>query len=76
MRKPKDNTMSETRKTLGLSVTEMADLLGVHLMTYRKWESGERAPNAAAVKAAQTYRWLNSNHPAVFNSYIKKALTE
>lgn len=31
--------LQELRKELGLSLTAMADLTGVNLLTYRKWES-------------------------------------
>ena len=39
--------LKKCRKNAGLTQVEMADAIGVHPNTFRKWESGERIPNAS-----------------------------
>jgi DNA-binding XRE family transcriptional regulator len=40
------NKFKQTRTRFGLSVVDMARLMGVHRQTYGKWERGESPPNA------------------------------
>lgn len=47
-------------ENLGLSVSEMAQALGVHRQTYTKWERGEREPSAATARLIETLIWLKS----------------
>ena len=37
--------LKEKRNKLGMSQTEIANLLGVHVNTYRLWEQGAGQPN-------------------------------
>lgn len=55
--------MTETRKELGLSINEMAELMGVHRQTLVKWERGERQPDNSAVRHMELLVWLRENHP-------------
>lgn len=59
-------TPSEARQKLGLSITEMAQLCGVHRQTWTKWERGERSPDAAAVRLVSLLAWLHEDEPGVF----------
>jgi DNA-binding transcriptional regulator YiaG len=47
------------RETLGLSVTEMARLCGIHYMTWSKWEKGEQSPPAIARRMFDLLLWLH-----------------
>ena len=38
--------LKERRQEMGLSQTEIANKLGVHVNTYRLWEQGAGKPNA------------------------------
>lgn len=46
----------ETREALGCTQREMADLLGVPLRTYQKWEYSESIPNGKAVSIVYELR--------------------
>ena len=59
-------TPLDARKWLGLSVNEMAGLMGVHRQTWVKWERGERVPDNAAVRLMQLLCWLRKEHPDTF----------
>lgn len=52
----------EARHKLGLSVGEMAQLMGVHRDTYGKWErdrdKGGQQPPAVATRMMKTLVWL------------------
>ena len=55
--------LKKCRKDAGLTQIEMAEAIGVHPNTFRKWEGGERIPNASKLvdiaKAAGTsVEWL------------------
>jgi len=54
-------TPAEARKKLGLSQQEMAHFMGVHYMTWRKWERCERRPDNAAVRLMALLCWLHEN---------------
>jgi DNA-binding transcriptional regulator YiaG len=43
----------ELRKRLGLTQTEMAERLGVHLRTYQQWEYDRRQPRRPTLKLLQ-----------------------
>ena len=58
------------RLYMGLDPKKMAQLLGVHVSTYRKWENGERTINVGTLMAAKTYMWLYDNYPEVFDAYL------
>lgn len=45
----------EARHTLGLSVSDVADILNTEPRTVRRWEDGTRSPNPVAVRVMQ---WL------------------
>ena len=47
--------IKQARLTLGFSIQEMADRLGVDRDTYSKWERGERKLPAVGITAM---RWL------------------
>lgn len=36
--------LNETRKSKGITAQQMADLLGMHIRAYRKYESGDTTP--------------------------------
>lgn len=36
--------LNETRKSKGITAQQMADLLGLHIRAYRKYESGDTTP--------------------------------
>ena len=46
------------RETLGVGVTEMARLCGIHYMTWSKWEKGEQRPPAIARRLFDVLLWL------------------
>ena len=48
----------EARKLLGLTQAKMAALMGVHIHTFIKWESGERIMAASARRLLDTLMWL------------------
>ena len=43
--------IKELRKHLGLTQTEFAEKIGVHLQTVSRWERGEMIPRGLALKA-------------------------
>ena len=51
--------LTEARKELGLSPTEMARAMGVSYDTYKNWQSGRRSMPAVAVRCVE----LLLNHP-------------
>jgi len=55
----KDNNFKEARQTLGLTQQKMADLCGIHRMTWVKWERGEQKPPAIARTHVKCLLWLN-----------------
>ncbi len=57
---------------LSLSKAEMARLLRVHQGTWNKWESGERAMNAAAATCLELMIWLHDEHRSVYEEWMKK----
>ena len=46
------------RETLGLTVTEMSRVCGIHYMTWSKWEKGEQRPPAIARRMFDLLLWL------------------
>ena len=52
------------------TTTEFARLLGVHPMTVRKWETGERKPNEAAKQLVKLLLWLYCKHPEILEGYL------
>lgn len=63
--------IKRARGTLGLSQQKMADVLGVHLMTYIKWEYGDRAVSAAVEQAVKNLVWLKTRYPGVYKAHLK-----
>ncbi len=53
MTEEKENALKALRKTLGLSVQELADNLGVNRNTLRRWESGTAFPQTRYIKKLQ-----------------------
>jgi len=51
----------EVRVALGLNVTEMARVCGIHYMTWSKWEKGEQSPPAVARRMFRLLLWLQSH---------------
>jgi len=49
----------EIRKEMAITQEEMAGRMGVHKMTWVKWESEERTPNNAAVRLMHLLLWLH-----------------
>ena len=49
----------EVREALGLSVTEMARICGIHYMTWAKWEKGKQSPPAIARRMFDLLLWLH-----------------
>jgi transcriptional regulator with XRE-family HTH domain len=47
-------TLREYRQRAGLTLQQVAILLGVHFTTVQKWEIGERIPDAIAVAAIES----------------------
>jgi DNA-binding transcriptional regulator YiaG len=47
------------RETLGLNVTEMARICGIHYMTWSKWEKGKQSPPAVARRMLDLLLWLH-----------------
>ena len=43
----------ESRRELGLSQADLAELIGVSPRTVKYWESGQRSPRRVAVKRIQ-----------------------
>jgi len=54
----KNNDFKEARLTLGLTQQKMADLCGIHLQTWVKWERGEQKSPAIARQHVKTLLWL------------------
>jgi transcriptional regulator with XRE-family HTH domain len=50
----------EVREALGLNVTEMARLCGIHYMTWSKWEKGKQNPPAVAKRLFELLLWLHA----------------
>lgn len=51
--------IKQARQTLGLSQSAMSRALGLtSVMTYSKWETGERAPNAAAIASIEMLLYM------------------
>jgi DNA-binding transcriptional regulator YiaG len=50
------------RLKLGLTQQKMADLCGIHLQTWVKWERGEQKPPAIARQHVKTLLWLLSEN--------------
>jgi len=46
------------REALGLNITEMARVCGIHYMTWSKWEKGEQRPPAIARRLFDVLLWL------------------
>ena len=46
------------REALGLNITEMSHLCGIHYMTWSKWERGAQRPPAIARRLFDVLLWL------------------
>lgn len=53
-----------------LSETQTAGLLGIPVFTLRKWRTGDRAPNAAAVRLVDVLDMLSTFSPALLAGLI------
>lgn len=47
--------LKQARQSLGLSVSQLADVLNTEPRTIRRWEDGTRQPNPVAVRVME---WL------------------
>ena len=56
---------AQVRQSMGLSIKEMAHIMGVHRQTWTKWERGERRPDNAAVRLMELLCWLHEHHPRI-----------
>ena len=45
------NRLKQLRKSKGLNQTQLAEILGVHEITVRRWELGQREPRLEDIKA-------------------------
>lgn len=53
--------IKQARQTLGLSQSAMSRALVLtSVMTYSKWETGERVPNAAAIASIEMLLYMHS----------------
>ena len=64
-------TPKAARESLGLSRSEMAEVMGVYYNTWGKWERGERAPDSAAVRLMQILEWLGPWEIKQFMKYLE-----
>ena len=62
-------TPSEARKALGMSIHDMALVMGVHRQTWTKWERGERRPDNAAARLMELLVWLHQYHEALLTDF-------
>ena len=53
-----------------LTEQQAAGLLGVPVFTLRKWQAGQRAPSAAAVRLVTVLDMLNAFAPALLDALI------
>jgi len=60
----------ETQKALGLSINEMASLMGSGRSTWNKWARGERKINKAAATLLRRMVWLHENEPVVMEKML------
>ena len=51
--------IKESRQKLGLSQGKMAELCGIAVGTWRKWEKGTRIPDAIALQHIKCLLWLH-----------------
>jgi len=61
----------EARQMLGLSQVDMARAMGVHYMTLRKWERGERKPDQAARRLMELLCWLHEHRRATLERWMR-----
>jgi putative transcriptional regulator len=50
------NELKQLRHKLGKTQQEMADLIGVSVSGYRKWEQGQREVKGAALKTLENLK--------------------
>ena len=62
---PTPTRLKATRERLDLAPTRMADYMGVPVHTYLKWESGQRAPNASALRLFDVLALIEAHAPAL-----------
>lgn len=60
---PVPTRMTDARARLGLTPTRMAQYLGVPVFTYLKWERGQRAPNASALRLLDVLEMVEAHAP-------------
>jgi len=64
-------TPFDVREKLGLSQREMAQAMGVHPMTWSKWERGERRPDNAAMRLMELLCWLRDKRGPTLAQWLK-----
>ena len=57
--------------SLRMDVKNASALLGVHPMTYRKWESCENVPNAAAYRSLELMALIADHHESAFEDLCR-----
>lgn len=65
-------TPAEFRAKLGLSRLEMAHAMGVHNMTWSKWERGERKPDNAATQLMRLLCWMHENRGPTLAQWLRE----
>lgn len=63
-----DEQIKEARESLGMNQSEMACAMGVHRVTYTKWERGENAITAAPATVIRMLMHMQSK--GVLNSWL------
>jgi transcriptional regulator with XRE-family HTH domain len=54
----KKESLIELRKTMGVSQSKMAELLGVPANTLSRWETGATVPDASSLAAIYSLEWI------------------
>ena len=60
------------RQRIGLSAQGMSDYVGVPVFTWRKWETGERVPDAAPRRLFEVLGLLEAMAPAMHEMLLPK----
>ena len=66
--------VSDLRARMGLSLNKMSRLMGVENATYRKWETGERIPTAAATRLIDIMEQIETHAPALHARLIAEVM--
>jgi len=64
----------DLRLRLRLTSIQIAAYLGVPIQTYRKWETGERIPTAAATRLIDIMEQIETHAPALHARLIAEVM--